>query len=95
MDSALVARQPLLREQFRAEARAVAKLVHPHIVTIYNLGSEGDHHFIEMEYIPGGKTLRDVLIHEGPLDPMHPWRWRTRWRWRWGRHTSRGWSIAT
>ena len=62
-------RQPGIREQFQAEARAVANLLHPHIVTIYNLGSADGHHFIEMEYVPGGRTLRDMLVHEGPLDP--------------------------
>jgi serine/threonine-protein kinase len=69
MDAALVSKQPSIREQFEAEARAVAKLVHPHIVTIYNLGSAGGHHYIEMEYVPGGRTLRDTLVHEGPLEP--------------------------
>ena len=69
MDSELVSRQPGIREQFLAEARAVANLLHPHIVTIYNLGSADGHHFIEMEYVPGGKTLRDTLVHDGPLDP--------------------------
>lgn len=70
MDSSLDSRQPGIREQFWAEARAAASLVHPHVVTIYNLDSEDGHHFIEMEYIPGGRTLRDVLVHEGPLEPI-------------------------
>jgi eukaryotic-like serine/threonine-protein kinase len=69
MDSALVSRHPDVRERFWAEARAVANLVHPHIVTIYNLGSDDGHHFIEMEYVPGGRTLRDWLVKDGPLDP--------------------------
>jgi serine/threonine-protein kinase len=70
MDAALLARQPDIREQFKAEARAVANLLHPHIVTIFNLGSAGEHHYIEMEYVPGGRTLRDALIHDGPLEPV-------------------------
>src|SRR5262249_20412668 len=69
MDTALVARHPDIREQFWAEARAIAKVLHPHIVTIYNLDSADGHHFIEMEYVPGGRTLRDILVHEGPLEP--------------------------
>jgi serine/threonine-protein kinase len=69
MDAALVARHPDIREQFWAEARAIAKVLHPHIVTIYNLDSADGHHFIEMEYVPGGRTLRDILVHEGPLEP--------------------------
>ncbi len=69
MNTGLLARQPSLREQFRAEARAIANLLHPHVVTIYNLGNEGGYHFIEMEYVPGGRTLRDLLVQDGPLDP--------------------------
>lgn len=69
IDSDLLSRQPGIREQFQAEARAIANLLHPHIVTIYNLGSADGHHFIEMEYVPGGRTLRDTLVHDGPLDP--------------------------
>jgi eukaryotic-like serine/threonine-protein kinase len=69
MDSTLDSRQPGIREQFWAEARAAANLSHPHVVTIYNLGSADGHHFIEMEYVRGGRTLRDTLVREGPLDP--------------------------
>ncbi len=69
MDSTLDSRQPGIREQFWAEARAAANLLHPHVVTIYNLGSAEGHHFIEMEYVRGGRTLRDTLVHEGPLEP--------------------------
>ena len=38
MDPRLVERQPGLRQQFWAEARAAANLLHPHVVTIHNLG---------------------------------------------------------
>src|SRR5437762_1465185 len=69
IDSGLVEKQPAIREQFWAEARAAANLLHPHVVTVHNLGSVGDYHFIEMEYIPGGKTLRELLVRDGPLDP--------------------------
>ena len=68
MDPSLVARQPGIREQFWAEARAAANLLHPHVVTIHNLGSVQGLHFIEMEYIRGGKTLRESLVRDGPLD---------------------------
>jgi serine/threonine protein kinase len=69
MDSTLDSRQPGIREQFWAEARAAANMLHPHVVTIYNVGSADGHHFIEMEYVRGGRTLRDTLVHEGPLEP--------------------------
>ncbi len=70
MDPSLVSRQPALRGQFWTEARAAAKLSHPHVVTIYNLGVERGYHFIEMEYVAGAVSLRDWLIRRGPFDPL-------------------------
>jgi serine/threonine-protein kinase len=69
LDPELLAAQPEIREQFWAEARAAANLLHPHVVTIHNLGSVDGFHYIEMEYIPGGVTLRESLVREGPLEP--------------------------
>jgi serine/threonine-protein kinase len=69
MDQELVQAQPGLRKQFWAEARAAANLVHPHVVTIHNLGSAHGFHFIEMEYVPGGQTLRQLLVRDGPFEP--------------------------
>jgi serine/threonine protein kinase len=70
MNPGLVARQPQVRERFWAEARAVAQLLHPHVVTVHNLGSDRGFHFIEMEYVPGGVSLRDQIIREGPFDAV-------------------------
>ncbi len=70
LNPGLVARQPQFREQFWAEARIVANLVHPHVVTVHNLGSDRDYHFIEMEYVPGGISLRESLIKDGPIEPV-------------------------
>jgi serine/threonine-protein kinase len=70
MNPGLVSRQPQVRERFWAEARAVANLVHPHIVTVHNLGSDRNYHFIEMEYVPGGVSLKECLVREGPLEPV-------------------------
>ena len=67
LNPGLLARQPDTREHFWAEARVVANLVHPNIVTVHNLGSDRGYHFIEMEYVDGA-SLRDILIREGPLD---------------------------
>src|SRR5439155_19084837 len=41
-------------ERFRREARAVARLTHPNILTIHDYGQEADLHFIVMEYVAGG-----------------------------------------
>ncbi len=66
----LVAKQPQIRERFWAEARAVANLLHPHVVMVHNLGSDRGYHFIEMEYIAGGVSLSESLIREGPFEPV-------------------------
>ncbi len=70
LNPGLVARQPQVREQFWAEARVVANLVHPHVVTVHNLGTDRDYHFIEMEYVAGGISLKETLVKEGPLEPI-------------------------
>ena len=49
------------------EARAIARLSHPSIVSIYDIGEEADRHFLVMEYLEG-QTLRDRLA-AGPLSP--------------------------
>ncbi len=51
---------PVRRARFEQEARAVAALNHPHIVTIHEIERAGDTDFIVMELVPG-KTL-DALI---------------------------------
>ncbi len=70
MNPGLVAKQPQIRERFWAEARAVANLLHPHVVTIHNLGSDRGYHFIEMEYVAGGLSLSESLVREGPFDSV-------------------------
>jgi serine/threonine protein kinase len=45
---------PLFIERFQLEARAMAKLRHPHIVTIYDAGEQEGHLYIVMEYVSGG-----------------------------------------
>jgi serine/threonine-protein kinase len=70
MNPGLVARQPRVHEEFWAEARVVANLVHPHVVTIHNLGNDRGYHYIEMEYVPGGLSLNESLASEGPFDSI-------------------------
>ena len=53
-------------ERFLREGRAAGKLAHPGIVTIYEVGKDGDRYFIAMEYLEG-QTLRDRIIAGGPM----------------------------
>jgi eukaryotic-like serine/threonine-protein kinase len=55
--------------RFRREAQAAAALNHPNIVGVFDTGSQGDVHFIVMEYVEG-RSLRDVIRSEGPLLPQ-------------------------
>jgi serine/threonine protein kinase len=66
---------PRLREagdredRMAAEARHAASLNHPGIVSIYDVGREGDRLFIVMQYVPG-RTLEELLA-QGPVAPVH------------------------
>src|SRR5215213_7769070 len=41
------------RERFVQEARSAAKLRHPHVASVFHLGTEGDTYFYAMEFIDG------------------------------------------
>ena len=55
--------------RFRQEARAAARLSHPNIVSIFDVGCEADTHYIVMEYV-AGETLKDLIKREGRLAPL-------------------------
>jgi serine/threonine-protein kinase len=55
-------------ERFEREAKAVAKLNHPNIVSVYDWGVEGDTQYLVMEYVEG-RSLADILHAEGRLHP--------------------------
>ncbi len=53
-------------ERFRHEARAVARLSHPNIVTVIDRGASDGHQFIVFEYVEG-ENLKQLLERTGPL----------------------------
>ena len=58
-----------LAERFDSEAKAAARLVNPHVVSVFDQGMDGDRPFIVMEYVPGC-TLRHIITQEAPLTPV-------------------------
>lgn len=57
---------PSFLEKFRNEARAVANLAHPNIVTVYDVGSDGPTHYIVMEMVEG-TDLKKIIKDNGAL----------------------------
>jgi len=53
-------------ERFRREARAVARLSHPHVVSVIDAGEDAGHPYIVLEYIEG-ETLKARIRRDGPL----------------------------
>jgi serine/threonine protein kinase len=54
--------------RFRREALAVAKLIHPNIVQVYDTGVDNDRHYIVMEYVEG-RSGAQLLQTRGRLGP--------------------------
>ena len=52
--------------RFVGEARSIAQLSHPNVVTVYDQGADGHILYLAMEYVPG-RTLRDLLNSRGRL----------------------------
>jgi serine/threonine-protein kinase len=57
---------PQAVQRFQREARAAARLSHPHIATLYDADEIGGTHFLSMEYIEGTDLSR-LVKERGPL----------------------------
>ncbi|SFG36894.1 serine/threonine protein kinase [Desulfotomaculum arcticum] len=55
-------------KRFRREAQAVARLSHPNIVNIHDVGQEDAIHYLVMEYVRGD-NLREIIRKNGCLSP--------------------------
>lgn len=56
------------RERFLREARAAARLSHPNVCGVYEVGEEANHIFIVMQYVEG-ETIAERIRRAGPLAP--------------------------
>ena len=59
--------EPTFVARFEREARHAAHLNHPNIVTIFDLGSDGDHSYLVMELV-AGESLAELLRREHRID---------------------------
>ncbi len=62
--------EPGFVERFLREARSAARLRHPNIVTIYDVGQQEDRYYIVMEYL-AGQTLAQYIAQGGPFSSKH------------------------
>jgi len=58
---------PAFLARFRREAQAAANLDHPNVVTVYDVGQDGDRHYIVMEYVQG-QDLKTLIRQKGQLE---------------------------
>ncbi len=63
-----LASDPAYVDRFLHEARSAARLVHANIVQVYEVGRDGEHHFIAQEYVPG-QNIGDLIRRNGQLKP--------------------------
>ena len=57
-------------KRFNTEAESAASLAHPNIVSVYDVGKEGNLYYIVMELVKG-KTLKEIIVEDGRMG----WKW--------------------
>jgi eukaryotic-like serine/threonine-protein kinase len=68
-----LAHSPEQQQRLEREARAISRLHHPHICTLYDLGQEGARSYLVMEYVEG-ESLADRL-KQGSVSPADVVSW--------------------
>ena len=63
------ARDPELSERFQRAVGAAARLNHPNIVTVFELGHVYGHHFYTTELVPGGDLKARIRVQPEGMDP--------------------------
>jgi eukaryotic-like serine/threonine-protein kinase len=61
-----LSRDDELRARFLREGRLAARLAHPNVVRIFDVGEDGGRPFIAMEYVDG-ETLAELVARSGPI----------------------------
>ena len=67
-----LAQDPTFVAMFTDEARLAARLNHPNIVQTYEVGSEGERHFIAMEFLDGVPYVRLARMRADRIPPPIP-----------------------
>lgn len=62
-----LAADPEARQRFLHEGRAVARVSHPHVVAVHDVGEDGGRPYLVLELVDG-PSLADELRRDGPLD---------------------------
>jgi serine/threonine protein kinase len=63
------AEDPVAKERFYREARAVAALDHPNVVRAFDVDQDGALHFLVLEHVDGS-SLQEIIKKFGPMDPL-------------------------
>lgn len=64
---------PSALDRFETEARLASSIAHPHIVSIYDVGSVGDGRFIAMELVDGDNLDRLLAMRRLRVDEVVEW----------------------